>query len=297
MTVGFIGLGVMGRPMALNLVKAGFDVVVGDHHQDRVDEVVHEGARAGGTASQIAAQADVVVTMLQDSPQVREVVLGPGGIVEGAHAGLTYIDASSVAPSTSREVSAALAEVGVPMLDAPVSGGEPFAVAGTLAFMVGGPQDVFDANKPLLSAMGKSVVRIGDVGSGNIAKLANQAIVAVNIAVLAEALVLAEKAGADPEVVVEAISGGLAGSNVMNAKAPLMLEHRFDPGFRIDLHHKDLANVLRTAHETQSPAPLTAAVFEMFSQLRATGHGGEDHSALVRVAEAASGTTIAGRVA
>lgn len=236
MKIGFIGLGIMGRPMAKNLIKAGHDLVVRDHHPAVVAELAELGATSADSAREVAEQVELVLTMLPNSPQVREVVLGADGIADGVHDGLVYIDMSSIDPLVSREVAKELEGKGVPMLDAPVSGGEPFAIAGTLSFMVGGPADVFDRFVPVLSSMGRSVVRVGEIGAGNIAKLANQAVVAVNIAVVAEALVMAQKAGVDPESVFEAIKGGLAGSNVMSAKAPMMLDRRFDPGFRISLH-------------------------------------------------------------
>lgn len=292
MKIGFIGLGIMGRPMAKNLLAAGHELVVADRNDEATADLQSLGATVGTTPREIAAQVDLVLTMLPNSPQVKEVVLGPDGILEGAHAGLTYVDMSSIAPLVSREVSATLAEHGVTMLDAPVSGGEPFAISGKLSFMVGGPQDVFDACEPVLAVMGASVVRVGEIGAGNIAKLANQAIVAINIAAVSEALVMAQKAGVDPRAVFEAIRGGLAGSNVMNAKAPMMLEHNFKPGFRVNLHLKDLTNAMDTSHEVGAPLPLTASVFEMMTQLRAHGHEAEDHSALLRVYESAAATTL-----
>lgn len=292
MKIGFIGLGIMGRPMARNLVKAGHELVVLDRTADAVAELTALGAAAADTPREVAERVELVLTMLPNSPQVREVVLGEDGVLAGAREGLLYADMSSIDPLVSREVSAALAERGVAMLDAPVSGGEPMAVEGTLSFMVGGPQDTFDAVRPVLAAMGRSVVRVGEVGAGNIAKLANQAVVAVNIAVVAEALVLAQKAGVDPEQVFEAIKGGLAGSNVMDAKAPMMLDHRFAPGFRVNLHLKDLTNVMSTSHTVGAPMPLTASVFELMTQLKAHGFDGEDHSALLRTYERAAGIEL-----
>lgn len=289
MRIGMIGLGIMGKPMAKNLLKAGHDLIVRDRNTSSENELVALGASVGESTRQIAEQVDLVLTMLPNSPQVREVALGAEGIADGAHDGLVFIDMSSIDPLVSREIAQELATKGVQMLDAPVSGGEPFAIEGTLSFMVGGPQDVFDTYAPVLAAMGKSVVRVGEIGAGNIAKLANQAIVAVNIAVVAESLVLAQKAGVDPEAVFESIKGGLAGSNVMNAKAPMMLERRFDPGFRINLHLKDLTNVMSTAHAVASPMPLTASVFELMTQLKAHGFEGEDHSSLLRTYETAAG--------
>ncbi|GAB2474507.1 2-hydroxy-3-oxopropionate reductase [Xylanimonas ulmi] len=292
MKIGFIGLGIMGKPMAKNLLAAGHDLVVRDPNAQAVAELVALGATAATTPREVAERTDLVLTMLPNSPQVTEVVLGDGGVIEGVHAGLAFVDMSSIAPAVSREVARALAARGVPMLDAPVSGGEPFAVAGTLSFMVGGPQETFDACRDVLGAMGSSVVRVGDIGAGNIAKLANQAIVAVNIAAVAEALVMAQKAGVDPEAVVSAISGGLAGSNVMSAKAPMMLDRSFAPGFRINLHLKDLTNVIATSHEHASPMPLTAAVFELMTELKAHGYEAEDHSALLRTYESAAATQL-----
>lgn len=292
MKIGFIGLGIMGKPMAKNLVRAGHQLVVLDRDQNSIDELTALGAGSAPTPREVAEQVELVLTMLPNSPQVHEVVLGEDGVLAGAREGLLYADMSSIDPLVSRDVSARLAAEGTSMLDAPVSGGEPFAIDGTLSFMVGGPQGTFDTVEPVLAAMGRSVVRVGGIGAGNIAKLANQAIVAVNIAVVAEALVLAQKAGVDPEAVFEAIKGGLAGSNVMSAKAPLMLDHRFDPGFRVNLHLKDLTNVMSTSHTIGAPMPLTSAAFELMTQLRAHGHEAEDHAALLRTAERAAGIEL-----
>ncbi len=292
MNVGFIGLGIMGRPMAKNLLRAGHSVVVRDHHPENEAELIAAGATVAATSREVAAASDLVITMLPNSPNVRDAVLGPNGILEGAHEGLAYIDMSSIAPLTSREVHDALAAQGVPMLDAPVSGGEPKAVDGTLAIMVGGDRAVFDRYAEVLGAMGSSVTYVGPIGAGNIAKLANQAVVAVNIAVVGEALVLAQKSGVDPQAVFEAIRGGLAGSTVMEAKAPMMLRRDFDPGFRINLHIKDLDNVLETGHGVDSPLPLTSVVREMMTALRVDGHELDDHSALVRYYEKLAGVEL-----
>ncbi|MDR2896385.1 MAG: 2-hydroxy-3-oxopropionate reductase [Propionibacteriaceae bacterium] len=292
MRIGFIGLGVMGQPMAANLIKAGHQLVVSNRSRPAVDALVALGATAAEGGVAVASQVDLVITMLPNSPEVRSVLLGEGGVIEAAHEGLTVVDMSSIDPIVARDVAGVLAGQGVTMLDAPVSGGEPGAIAGTLSIMVGGPESAFDRVKPVLAAMGSSVVRVGDIGAGNIAKLANQAIVAVNIAVLAEALVLAQKAGVEPAAVVSAIAGGLAGSNVMTAKAPMMLDHQFTPGFRVALHHKDLTNVIAAAHSVAAPMPLAAAAFEQLNALMAQGFGGEDHSALLRLAEQAAATTL-----
>lgn len=243
MKIGLIGLGIMGKPMAKNLLKAGYELVVNDRNQASIDEVVAAGA-SYATQAEIGESCDVVLTMLPNSPQVKEVMLGDDGVAAHMKAGSTFIDMSSINPVASKEIAAVLEAKGIDMLDAPVSGGEPKAIDGTLSFMVGGKQEVFDKFKDLLGAMGASVVRCGDVGAGNTTKLANQIIVACNIQALAEALTLAQKAGVDPELVFQAIRGGLAGSTVMEAKAPMMIAGNDKPGFKIDLHIKDLNNAL-----------------------------------------------------
>ena len=230
--------------------------------------------------------------MLPNSPQMKEVALGPGGIVEAARPGLVVIDTSSIAPLAAREIHDALAGKGVAMLDAPVSGGEPKAIDGTLSVMVGGDKGIFDEVVGVLDAVAASVVHVGPIGAGNTAKLANQVVVALNIAAVSEALVLAQKADVDPAAVVAAIRGGLAGSAVLEAKAPMMLAHDFKPGFRINLHMKDLLNALDTSHEVGAPLLLTAAVLEMFTALKAGGHEGDDHSGLVQFYESIAGTTL-----
>lgn len=286
MKIGFIGLGIMGRPMAKNLINAGHELVVLDNNRPNEKELVEAGALgAVENAKAVAEQVDVVITMLPNSPHVKSVVLDEGGLLEGAREGLVFIDMSSISPAASREVHDALKAKGVRMLDAPVSGGEPKAVDGTLSIMVGGDEDLFEEYTDVLKAMGSAVTYVGPIGAGNIAKLANQVVVAVNIAVVGEALVLAQKAGVNPESVYKAIRGGLAGSTVMDAKAPMMLERRFDPGFRINLHIKDLNNALESGHEFQSPLPLTAAVREMMTALAVDGFEGEDHSSLVKFYE------------
>ena len=285
MRIGFIGLGIMGKPMAKNLIAAGHELVVRDNNPATLAELTALGAIEAPTAKAVAEQVELVLTMLPNSPHVTEVVLGADGILEGAHAGLSYIDMSSIAPLVSREVSEALAAEGIPMLDAPVSGGEPKAIDGTLSIMVGGPQELFDRYAGVLGVMGASVVRVGEIGAGNIAKLANQIVVAVNIAAVSEALVFAQKAGVDPDAVFAAIRGGLAGSTVMEAKAPMMLDRNFAPGFRIMLHIKDLNNALETGSAVGAPVPLTTAMLDMMTALKADGHELEDHSALVQYYE------------
>jgi 2-hydroxy-3-oxopropionate reductase len=292
MKVGFIGLGIMGRPMSRNLVKAGFDVTVCDSHKEHVDEIVRLGAHAAANAGEIAKQCDVIITMVQNSPQVRAIALGENGIASNAKPGTVLIDMSSIDPVETKAIGAELAKHNIDMIDAPVSGGEPKAIDGTLSVMAGGKKELFDKYRSILLKMAASVVYVGDLGSGNVAKLANQMIVAVNIAVLAEALTLAKKAGTDPEKVFEAIKGGLAGSTVMNAKAPMMLTHNFKPGFRIELHIKDLTNALNAGHAISSPMPLTSQVMEMMQVLKSDGHQTEDHSALAEYYEKISGATL-----
>ena len=280
MKIGFIGLGIMGKPMSKNLLKAGYSLVVRDRNADSVAEVVSLGATSADSAKAIAEQSDVIITMLPNSPHVKEVLLGEGGVIEGAKPGTIVIDMSSIAPLASREIHEQLAKKNIALLDAPVSGGEPKAVDGTLSVMVGGDKELFDKCYDIMKAMAGSVVHTGDIGAGNVTKLANQVIVALNIAAMSEALTLATKAGVNPERVYQAIRGGLAGSTVLDAKAPMVMDRNFKPGFRIDLHIKDLANALDTSHGVGAQLPLTAAVMEMMHALRADGLGSADHSAL-----------------
>jgi 2-hydroxy-3-oxopropionate reductase len=292
MKIGFIGLGIMGKPMAANLIKAGHELVVSTHNEAAASELAELGASTAGTPREIAEQVELVITMLPNSPQVRDVALGPDGILGGARPDLIYVDMSSIAPAVAQEVAQALGERGVKMLDAPVSGGEPKAIDGTLSIMVGGDREAFDQVHDVLAAMGSSVVHVGEIGAGNTTKLANQVIVALNIAAVSEALVLAQKAGVAPGAVVEAIRGGLAGSAVLEAKAPMMLVHEFKPGFRINLHIKDLNNAMDTSEDIGAPLPLTAAVLDVLRLLDAEDHGGEDHSGLVQYYEALAGTRL-----
>ena len=283
--IGFIGLGIMGKPMSKNLLKAGYELVVLDRNQSAVDEIVALGAKSAATPKEVAQQVEAIITMLPNSPHVKEVVLGENGVIEGAKEGLVVIDMSSIAPLVSREIYEALKEKGVKMIDAPVSGGEPKAIYGTMSVMVGGDKEVFDACYDVMDAMAGSVVYTGEIGAGNITKLANQTIVALNIAAMSEAYILATKAGVDPELVYQAIRGGLAGSTVLDAKSNMVMDRNFKPGFRIDLHIKDLGNVLDTAHGVGAPLPLTAAVMEMMQAIKLDGCGTEDHSSLVKYYE------------
>ena len=282
--IGFIGLGIMGRPMAKNLIKAGYKLVVYDKVA-KFDDLVALGAEGAASNKEVASKSDIVITMLPNSPHVKEAILGAGGVIEGIKSGTIVVDMSSIAPAASQEVGAALKAKNVSFLDAPVSGGEPKAIDGTLAIMVGGEKEGFDKVKPILEKMGSSVVLVGDTGAGNVTKLANQIIVALNIAAVSEAFVLATKAGVKPEAVFDAIKGGLAGSAVMNAKVPMMLDGNFKPGFRVELHIKDLQNALDTAHSLGIPVPLTAQVMETLQSLRVDGMAANDHSAIVKFYE------------
>jgi 2-hydroxy-3-oxopropionate reductase len=270
--------------MAKNLIKGGYKLVVYDKFA-QFDDITALGAEGASSGRDVAAKSDVVITMLPNSPHVKEVILGAGGLIEGLKPGAIVVDMSSIAPAVSREVGAVLKAKGIGFLDAPVSGGEPKAVDGTLAIMAGGEEETFNAVKPILEKLGSSVTLVGDIGSGNVAKLANQIVVALNIAAVSEAFVLAAKAGVDPVKVFDAIKGGLAGSTVMNAKIPMILEGNFKPGFRIELHIKDLQNALDTAHDLGVPVPLTAQVMETFQALKTDGMAANDHSALVRFYE------------
>ncbi len=294
MKIGFIGLGIMGKPMSKNLIKAGHELVVYDIVKENVEDVVAAGAKAAGSVKEVAEQCSLIITMLPNSPHVKTVVMGEGGILEGAKEGTVLVDMSSIAPLASQEIARACAAKGVKMIDAPVSGGEPKAIDGTLSIMVGGEKAVFDEVYDVLMKMGASAVHCGDIGAGNTTKLANQVIVALNIAAVSEAFMLAKKAGVDPHLVFDAIKGGLAGSTVMNAKAPMMMDGNFKPGFKIDLHIKDLNNALETGHGVGSPLPLTAAVMEMMQTLKSDGCGQDDHSALAKYYQKLTGTEIRG---
>lgn len=290
--VGFIGLGIMGKPMVRNLMKAGYSLTVFDMVATSMEEIVTDGAQSASTAKEIAQLAPVVITMVPDSADSEAAILGPNGVLEGASSGSVVIDMSSIAPGTSQKIATACEAKGVDFLDAPVSGGEPKAIDGTLAIMVGGKKEIFDRYEDLLGVMGDSIVLCGDYGAGNTTKLANQIIVAANIEALAEGLVLAKKAGLDPNVVFEAIKGGLAGSTVMNAKAPMMIEGDFQPGFRIKLHQKDLHNALLTGKDLGVPLPVTSLVQQMLGALLNNGKGDSDHSAIANFLEDMADVTI-----
>jgi 2-hydroxy-3-oxopropionate reductase len=291
-TLGFVGLGIMGRPMTKNLMKAGYSLVVYDIVSSSVEQIVAEGAKPGLSAADVASRSDVTITMLPDSPDVEAAVTGPAGVLEGIRSGSILIDMSSISPVTARKLAAIAAEKGVTMLDAPVSGGEVGAVNATLSIMVGGPQGAFDRCMPIFQAMGKNINLVGDSGAGQIAKACNQVVVALTIEAVAEALVLAAKAGVDPAKVRQAIMGGLAQSRILELHGQRMLDRTFKPGFRIRFHQKDMNIILNTGKEYGASLPVSAIVMEMLKSLVATGHGDEDHSAIVRVIETLSGTEL-----
>lgn len=277
--IGFIGLGIMGKPMAINLVKAGLDVVVWNRTPEKCEELTALGAAAAQSPAELAARADYIITMLPDSPEVKQVVLD-GGVLDAARPGTLLIDMSSISPVASREIGAALKEKGIRMLDAPVSGGEPKAVSGELAIMVGGGEPDYQEAKFLFDILGSSSCYIGPLGSGNVCKLTNQIIVACNIAALSEGLTLAKENGIAPETIWNAIHAGLAGSTVMDAKTPMIAAGNFQPGFKIDLHIKDLNNVCAAAESAGAPIPLTHQVLDMMHWLSDNAMGQLDHSAL-----------------
>ncbi|MCH8279849.1 MAG: 2-hydroxy-3-oxopropionate reductase [Chloroflexi bacterium] len=283
--IGFVGLGIMGKPMAKNLLKAGYSLTVYDIVGEPVEELVTDGAARASSNKEVAANSDKIFTMLPDSADSEIAILGPEGVLEGAASGSIIIDMSSIAPLVSKKIAAECAQKGVEMLDAPVSGGEPGAINAALAIMVGGKQEVFDGCFDLLKTMGSNVVLTGDIGAGGVTKLANQIIVAANIEALSEALVLAQKAGVDPEKVFNAIRGGLAGSAVMEAKGPMMLDRNFTAGFRIRLHQKDLRNVLQTGQELNVPLPVTALIQQMLGALINEGESEADHAAILHFLE------------
>lgn len=288
MKIGFIGLGIMGKPMALNLAKAGYSLCVYDIVPAGMNVLEEAGAETAGSPKEVAEACDMILTMLPNSPQVRTVLLGEAGVLEGMRPGTLVVDMSSIDPVVSVELEQKVREAGGEMIDAPVSGGEPKAIDGTLSFMCGGKEEAFERAKPVLEKMGASVVLVGKIGSGNMAKLANQIMVASNIAAVAEALTLAVKSGVNPQCVYEAVRGGLAGSTVLDAKAPMMMSRNFAPGFRIELHIKDLKNAVHAAEAVNMQLPITDLVLGMMEHLKEEGKEKLDHSALVQVYEEAA---------
>ena len=283
--IGFIGLGIMGKPMARNLMKAGYPLVVHNRSRGAVDELCAEGASAASSPRETAESSDVVITMLPDSPDVEAVVLGEHGVIEGVRQGMLFIDMSTVAPATARAVAKAMEAKGTASLDAPVSGGDVGATEGTLSIMAGGGEDAFARALPLFSVMGKSILRMGEAGAGQVTKACNQVVVAITIQAVAEGMALARKAGVDPGKVRDALMGGLARSRILERYGTRMIEGNFQPGFRIRLHRKDLGIALQTGREVSQPLMATAQVAEFMNALLATGRGDLDHSALGALVE------------
>jgi 2-hydroxy-3-oxopropionate reductase len=288
-TVGFIGLGIMGLPMAVNLSKAGFDVVGYNRSKGRADQLAERGGRAAGTVAEAVRDADVVVTMLPDSPDVQAVLLGGDGVFAHGRRGALVIDASTIRPDVSAALAREGAEHGFRVLDAPVSGGERGAVDGTLSIMVGGAAEDFEAARPVLDAVGKTIVHVGPAGSGQTVKAANQLIVAGTIELVAEAIVFLEAHGVDTDAAVRVLAGGLAGNAILDRKAAGMLARNFAPGFRLELHHKDLGIVQAAARQAGVVIPLGAVVSQLVAALVARGDGGLDHSGLLKLVEELSG--------
>jgi 2-hydroxy-3-oxopropionate reductase len=281
----------MGRPMAKNLIKAGYPLVVHSRSRGAVDELVKAGAKAASSPKDVVSQCDVLITMLPNSPDVEQVALGKDGIIEGARSGLTFVDMSTISPIVSQKVGKALAAKGVKMLDAPVSGGEKGAIDAALSIMVGGEKATFDAVLPIFQAMGKTITLLGPLGFGGFTKLANQIIVAVNLTALAEALTLGKKAGLDRELLLTALAGGLAGSKCLEQKKPNYVASTYNPGFKIDLHFKDLGLIMESAHSLGVPLPTTAVVQELFNAMRVKGRGGLDHSGIITLLEDLAGAS------
>lgn len=290
--IAFIGLGIMGGPMAANLVKAGHTVTGYNRSRPAIDKLVAAGGKGAGSVAEAVADAEVVITMVPADPQVEEVVLGEGGVLEHVKPGTLVIDMSSITPQTSIKVAAAAKEKGVRTLDAPVSGGEAGAIEAVLSIMVGGEADDFADAKPVFDAMGTTVIHVGPTGAGQTVKAANQLIVAVNIQVVAEAVVFLENAGVDLPVALDVLAGGLAGSTVLNRKKANMVNREFAPGFRIDLHHKDMGIVTAAARAVESPLPIGSLAAQLVASARANGDGSLDHSALLRGVERLAGREV-----
>ena len=287
--IGFIGLGIMGSPMAANLIRAGYEVTGHDVSPDSVERLLQAGGKPAGSIEEATAGADVVITMLPDSPQVQEVVLGPKGVLDCAGPDLLLIDMSTIAPETSVAVARLAQDKGTRVLDAPVSGGEQGAVEASLSIMVGGDPDVFETARPVLEHLGKTIVHVGGHGAGQTVKAANQLMVAGIIALVSEAIVLLEASGVDGQRGIEVLAGGLAGNRILDRKAASMLAREFAPGFRIDLHHKDMGIALASARSAGISLPVTGVVAQLVAAARAMGYGSLDHSALLNVVEKLSG--------
>lgn len=290
--LGFIGLGVMGLPMARNLMKAGYKLTVHDHHLPKQQLLAEEGATAAASGREVAAASDIVITMVPDSPDVEAVYLGPDGVLAGSSSGMTLIDMSSISPAVARRVAQQAADLGADMLDAPVSGGEVGAINATLSIMVGGSDEAFERALPLFRVLGKNIVHVGESGTGQVCKLCNQLIVALNITAVSEALVLAKKAGADPVKVREALLGGFAQSRILEVHGQRMLDRTFAPGFRLCLQLKDMNNVLAAGLDYGAVLPASGVVNELLKSLVVNGHADEDHSAIVKVIESLSAAEL-----
>jgi len=283
--VGFVGLGIMGRPMARNLLAAGYELVVHNRSRGKAEGLAEEGASVADNPKEVAESCETVITMLSDSPQVEEVLAGENGVFEGVWEGALLVDMSTISPVVAKELAAEARERGASMLDAPVSGGEPGAEAGTLSIMVGGSVENFDRAQPLFEVMGTTVVHVGDSGTGQVVKACNQIVVALTIEAVSEALVLGSKAGVDPAKVIEVLSGGMAGNKVMEVRGEKFLKHEFDPGFKLELHRKDLGIALAAGREYGVPLPVTGIVDQVLEALVAKGLGAKDHSAILTFIE------------
>ena len=283
--IGFIGLGIMGRPMAQNLLQSGYELTVHNRSPEKAQELGEAGASVASSPREVAHKSDILITMLPDSPQVREVVAGEDGVLEGIHEGALLIDMSTISPVVTEELAQAVKEKGASMLDAPVSGGDVGAIEGTLSIMVGGEEEDFQRAMPLLESMGKTITHVGPTGAGQVVKAANQVVVALTIEAVSEALVLGSAGGVSPKKILDVLGGGLAGNKVMEVKREKFLSHTFEPGFRSELHHKDLGIALAAGREYGVVLPVTAIVDQMLLSMRRKGWGGEDHSALLRIIE------------
>jgi 2-hydroxy-3-oxopropionate reductase len=289
-TVGFIGLGIMGKPMAENLIEAGYGLVAHNRTREKAEEL--DGATVADTPKEVAEQSDIIITMLPDSPQVEEVLSGENGVLEGIKEGALMVDMSTISPVVTEVLADKASERGASMLDAPVSGGDVGAIDGTLSIMVGGGEEDFERALPLFEVMGETVTHVGPVGTGQVVKAANQIVVALTIEAVSEALVLGSKGGVPPEKILDVLGGGLAGNKVMEVKREKMLDHSFDPGFRVELHHKDLGIALAAGREYGVTLPVTAIVDQMLETLKMLGRGDQDHSALLTLIEESSGHEI-----
>jgi 2-hydroxy-3-oxopropionate reductase len=283
--VGFIGLGLMGKPMAKNLMRAGYSLVVHNKPPDNAEELGREGAIVANSAREAAEQSDIIITMLPDSPDVQKVVAGEGGVLEGIKPGALLIDMSSISPVVTRDLAEKVRAKGASMLDAPVSGGDVGAIQGTLSIMVGGEEADFERARPLFEVMGKTIVHVGGTAAGQVTKAANQVLVGITIAGVSEALILGSKGGVSPEKILDVLGGGLAGNKVMEVKREKFLSHDFTPGFRAELHHKDMGIAMSAAREYGIVLPLTAIVDQLFQSMKKKGWGRDDHSGLLQVLE------------